>query len=101
MDRREFLNRTTTASFALGFSSELSATPLSDGGGQGHVGDSSPKPTLPGTAPLTARGDMAEQMVERNPPLVAPQNERSGRRAATAVEPKLWISGALQPFRLT
>jgi dienelactone hydrolase len=85
MDRREFLNRTTTASFALGFSSELSANPLSDGGGQDHVGDSAPKPTLPGTAPLTVRGDMAEQMVDGiHHLLLRRTKEAAGER------PRLW-----------
>ena len=71
MNRREFLNRSTTATLSVGLGNQSLIQPLlaaATSGGQQASSLNQPGPAipvLPGTAPLTMQGDLALQMVER------------------------------------
>ena len=70
MNRREFLNRSTMATLGIGMGSELLGRPLlaeTVFAGSDRADAISPgtaEPVLTGTAPLTAEGDLATQMVD-------------------------------------
>lgn len=69
MNRREFLNRSTAATLGMSMGGRLLADPLESAlrSGSETSGSNSPgsgDSTLAGTAPLTAEGDQAVQMVD-------------------------------------
>ena len=69
MNRREFLNRSTTATVGVGLGARSFIAPLmaESMGAEKETGNAvapgPSEPVLPGTAPLTTEGDLAEQMV--------------------------------------
>ena len=70
MNRRDFVNRSTRATLGFGLGgrllcgSRLNAAAISMDNSPSGIPSESGDPMLAGTAPLTAKGDLAQQMVE-------------------------------------
>jgi dienelactone hydrolase len=70
MNRREFLSQSTAATCAIGLGSRLLSEPLLKGAmlagreASGAISSETAESVLAGTAPLTAAGDLAMQMVD-------------------------------------
>src|ERR1035441_4340480 len=88
MNRREFLNRSTTATLGIGLGSRLLGEPLLERpmpAGSETSGATSPgtaESVLTGTAPLTAEGDLAVQMVDGIHRFLLHETERQARERA-------------------
>ena len=85
MNRREFLSRSTTATFGIGLARRLLGEPrLEDatvawGEPSGAISPGTAESVLNGTAPLTTEGDLAMQMVDGIHRFLLHETERQAR----------------------
>jgi hypothetical protein len=70
LNRREFLSKSTTATLGIGLGSRLLGEPhqeetmLAGSAASGAISPGTAESVLAGTAPLTAEGNLATQMVD-------------------------------------
>src|SRR5450631_620649 len=85
MNRREFLSRSTTATFGMGLGCRLRCEPLSGSDmpnareASGAISSGTAESVLTGTAPLTVKGDLAKQMVDGIHRFLLHETERQAR----------------------
>ena len=89
MNRREFLSRSTSATFGIGLGCRLRCEPLLGSDmpdareASGSISSGTAEPVLTGTAPLTVNGDLAKQMVDGIHRFLLQETERQAKERET------------------